>query len=117
MMPCNVDRKGEPNMRKFLVTVTLVIAMSLGIVASPVFAAPTGASDAAAFCQELNAEGFLLEELGITVGECVNLVKGPVNENSNNFVAAICGVDFIQEDVGTTTKGQCIKVVRTIFSS
>jgi len=94
----------------------------LGIFMAPVVAfhgtvaaAPGGARDAAAFCQELNAEG-VLAEFGVTVGECVNLVMGPASENANNFVAAICGVDFIQESLGATSKGQCIKVARTLFS-
>ncbi len=94
----------------------------LGIFMAPVVAfhgtvaaAPGGARDAVALCQELNAEG-VLADFGVTFGECVNLFKGPASENANNFIAAICGVDFIQEEVGTTSKGQCIKIVRTFFS-
>ncbi len=73
------------------------------------------ASEAAAACQEFAASG-LLDEIGITVGECVNNVKGPSSANANNFIAGLCGIDFIQEQVGATNKGQCIKIVSDLFS-
>jgi hypothetical protein len=54
-----------------------------------------------------------LPQFGINQGECVNLVKGPASDNSNNFIAAICGIDLVQGFLGEN-KGQCIKTTRSL---
>ena len=75
-------------------------------------------SEAVAFahevCREAQEEG-VLDELGLTFGECINLVSGPASENANNQIAAFCGAEIIQEFTETTNKGQCIKVFKEIF--
>ena len=102
-------------MRKFLVMFTLLLGMLVlplamsGLTAS---AEPGGAKDAVALCQALDEAGEL-EAAGATFGECVNVIQGPSSEQSNNFIAGLCGLDFALELTGTTSKGQCIKVVRT----
>lgn len=66
------------------------------------------------FCRTLDAAGEL-DELGLTFGECVNLVAGSVDQNQNRFFAGICGAEIVQEDqTGTTNKGQCIQVAREL---
>ena len=70
-------------------------------------------NEAAELCRQLDEQG-VLDQPGINVtrGECVNLISGPASENANNFVAALCGLDYVQQYTGTTNKGQCIKVLR-----
>ena len=96
-------------MRKSLLVLLAVLLMTLGFVGTA-SADPTGANDAAEFCRFLDEEG-VLDEFGVTRGECVNLVKGPASANANNFVAGLCGIDFVQEDLGVSNKGQCIKAI------
>ena len=105
-------------MRKLLVVFTLLLSMlALPLLASGLTAsatvAPGGAKDAVALCQAADEAGNLDAE-GATFGECVNFVKGPSTEQSTNFIAGLCGLDFALELTGTTNKGQCIKVVRTL---
>jgi len=77
--------------------------------------------EVAEFCRELDAEG-ILDRQGITRGECENLFKGPSNANSSNVIAAVCGSEGTRGYVGrifgvtVTNKGQCIKLVRQLFS-
>jgi hypothetical protein len=74
-------------------------------------AAPAG--DAAEACRQIDDAGELAL-LGVTRGECVNLLKGPSSGRSDNFAAAFCGLDDLQLLLGGTNKGQCIKALRTI---
>ena len=98
-------------MRKLLVMFTLLLgmlALPLAMSGLTASAAP-GDTDVVAVCQE--ADEFI-DEQGITFGECVNMAMGPASEQSNNVIAAFCGVDPRQAFYDTTNKGQCIKVVR-----
>ena len=101
-----------------LLAVLAVPALALAAPAAADHAAPLGRDERVALaresCQQAAEDGFL-DELGLTFGECLNIVSGPASEQAANFVAGFCGFDFIQEEVGATTKGQCIKVVREIF--
>jgi len=92
--------------------VTAAVAALIGgtFLAPAAYAAP--ANDAAATCKAIDDDGGL-DQAGITRGECVNLIKGPASEQSNNFIAAVCGFEFVQDVTGTTNKGQCIKVLRS----
>jgi hypothetical protein len=72
--------------------------------------AASPASDAAGLCTLVADQ---LPQFGINQGECVNLVKGPASNNSNNFIAAICGIDLVQGFLGEN-KGQCIKTIRSL---
>ena len=72
---------------------------------------PKPANQAAEACRQFDEAG-LLAALGVTRGECVNLHKGPVSENANNFIAAACSTPTGLTLTGTTNKGQCIKVLR-----
>ena len=110
-------------MRRTIVTGLAVLSLGLSSIAGAL-GAPTAVSaesirpDVAELCRLADEEGEL-EELGITRGECVNLISGlisgPASERANNFIAALCGLDFIQEQVGATNKGQCIKAVRDLI--
>jgi hypothetical protein len=82
------------------------------VFAAPGVAAAQPADNAAELCRQLDEQGEL-EFLGVTRGECVNLVKGPASPRANNFIAAICGIDFVQQFTGTTNKGQCIQAFRS----
>src|SRR5215208_2482834 len=74
-------------------------------------AAQTPANDAAELCRELDEVG-QLEAVGVTRGECVNILKGPSSENANNFIAGRCGLDIVQAALGVENKGQCIKLLK-----
>ena len=102
--------------RRGLVAIGLVVAM--GALAAPAGATHgpphVPANEAAELCRALDESGEL-DEFGVTRGECVNILKGPASENANNFIAALCGAEEVQEATGTTNKGQCIKVLRGTF--
>ena len=106
-------------MRKFLVMFTLLLgmlALPLAMSGLSASAAPaTPAKTAVEFCQALDEAG-VLDEAGATFGECVNIFKGPASEQANNFIAGLCGLAGIPEQVGATNKGQCIKVVNELIS-
>ncbi len=104
------------------------LALLLAVLAVPALAlaAPAAAQEeepgrgervafAREFCQQLAEDGVLDEE-GATFGECVNILSGPASEQAANFVAGLCGLAFAQELTDTTSKGQCIKVLREDFS-
>jgi hypothetical protein len=89
----------------------LTVLISSVAFATPTMAQDVPANEAAELCRMLDEEG-VLEFFGVTRGECVNLVTGPASANANNFIAAICGAEIVQEFTETTNKGQCIKVLR-----
>jgi hypothetical protein len=101
-----------------------LVALTLGLFAAfaddsaSSVSADEGRSDAVQFaqdfCREADEEG-LLEEMGITFGECINFVTGPASEEANNYIAGICGAEIIQARVGATDKGQCIKIVKELL--
>ena len=97
----------------WLVVLTMALS-TLPFGAITASADPTNAAEVAELCRQADEEG-ILDEFGITRGECVNLGKGPASENANNFVAALCGLDALQESVGATNKGQCIQAVRELL--
>jgi len=70
------------------------------------------AKEAVKLCRTAQQAG-QLQATGVTFGKCVNLMKGPSSKRANNFVAAFCGVSANLKATGTTSKGQCIKVVKT----
>ena len=104
-------------MRKLLVMFTLLLSMlALPLVMSGgTVSAQHDATtkEVVAFCQFLDEVGELDDE-GVTFGECVNFVKGPSTEQSTNFIAGLCGLDFALELTGTTNKGQCIRFLRAL---
>ena len=102
-------------LKKRLVTAAVALCAGLPVGVAIGSPASANASDAVEICRQLDEFDFL-DDLNITFGECVNLVKGPASAKANNFIAAICGVDDIQDFTDTTNKGQCIKVFRTFFS-
>lgn len=84
------------------------------LLASTMWAVPAHAlpaRDAVKLCQASQQAG-QLQAAGVTFGECVNLMKGTSSKRANNFIAAFCGVDANVKATGTTSKGQCIKVVK-----
>jgi len=89
-----------------------VLALVVGSFGSAAVAsADSSRPDAAALCRELDADG-TLAAFGITRGECVNLTVGPASDHANNVLAAFCGLDVVQADLGVSNKGQCIKLLR-----
>jgi hypothetical protein len=66
--------------------------------------------DETEICRLADEEG-LLEQFGLTRGDCVNYRKGPSSKQARNFVAGFCGIDRAQEIAGVTNKGACIKVM------
>ena len=105
-------------MRKSLLVLFTLLTVLFSSVAFATTSSANGfggnapANEAAEICRELDAEGEL-KEFGLTRGECVNLFMGPASENANNFRAAICGIEFVQGLTETTSKGQCIKALRS----
>jgi hypothetical protein len=105
--------------KRLAMTVGLMLMLGLPMLAfgGSASAAPaTPANAAVEVCQQAQEEG-LLDELGITFGECVNIVKGPASATANNFIAGFCGLAFVQDQFGATNKGQCIKVVKELFAA
>jgi len=85
------------------------------LLASTIWAVPAQAlpaRDAVKACKTSQQAG-QLAATGVTFGKCVNLMKGPSSKRANNFVAAFCSVGANLTATGTTSKGQCIKVVKT----
>ena len=107
-------------MRKSLIVLLAVLSMTLGFVGTASAGAPPPpppANEAAELCRSFDEAGFLdAAGVGITRGECVNIFKGQASANANNFIAGFCGLDFVQEDLGVSNKGQCIKVARALFN-
>ncbi|CAA9553899.1 MAG: hypothetical protein AVDCRST_MAG49-1956 [uncultured Thermomicrobiales bacterium] len=113
-----VQEEGH-TMRKLLVMFTLLLGMlALPLLASGLSASaedPTPNEVAMAVCQAADESGEL-DELGLTFGECLIFLRGQFTENTNIFIAGICGAEVVQEQFETTNKGQCIKVVKSFFS-
>jgi len=97
--------------KRFAMAAGLLLMLGLPLLAGDVAAAPPGANDAAERCRE----GGLPEQLGITRGECVNLVKLLPSESANSELAGLCSIASFQAIAGATNKGQCIKVLKPFF--
>lgn len=69
------------------------------------------ASDAVTICQSLRQNG-VLDQLGLTTGECVNLIQGPATATANNEFAGGCGWEPNQAVVGASNKGQCVAFLK-----
>lgn len=69
-------------------------------------------NDTTVICRQGDADG-LLKVLGVTLGECMNVLRPPaaVNPQANADNAGLCGVDFFLLDIGATSKGQCIQAL------
>ena len=84
------------------------------LASSVAFAAPAIAQEpeqtAPDACRQFDEDG-LLDELGLTRGECVNILKGFESGNIHRIIVGACGEEELQEQLGTTNKGQCIKVL------
>ena len=101
-----------------------LLALLLAVFAVPALAlaAPAAAdhndeprppAEAAELCRELDEAG-ALAAIGSTRGECVNFYALEASEQSNNYLAAACGLDRVQADTGTTNKGQCMAEVKIL---
>lgn len=98
--------------RRFGLTLAAAaLALSTTVLGATGAGAASG-DDAAEFCRQF-AEAGGLELFGLNMGECVNFEKGPSSDQSNNFVAAFCGLDEVQLALGATDKGQCIQAFRS----
>ncbi len=64
-------------------------------------------------CRMADEAGFL-DAVGATRGECLNTLRGPASENAANFAAGLCGAEHIQQEVGATNKGECIKRMNSL---
>jgi len=92
----------------------LVLVSSVAVVTPAAAQSGSFSREAVELCRGFDEAGEL-EELGLTFGECVNIVAGQADENQNRFIAGICGAEIIQEQLGTTNKGQCIKAANELF--
>jgi len=99
-----------------LSALTLALTLSLGMLATADSAGaaperPGSSRPAVELCQspEVREE---IAFLGITMGECVNLVAGQITFNNSRFITALCGVNFIREGMGFANKGQCISTLQ-----
>ena len=98
-------------LKRFAVTIALLtLVVSPFVFGSVASASHDTKSEAAEICRQMDEAGEL-EQLGVTRGECVNVVAGPSNENANNTLAGLCGTDLFQRFTRTTNKGQCIQVL------
>jgi Na+/glutamate symporter len=98
-------------MRRRIAAGAAVVGLSLGVFGGvPAGAVHLDKNDAAEACREADEQG-VLEELGVTRGECVNSLGTPGNENARSRTAALCGQEFAQQFTGTTNKGQCIQAL------
>jgi hypothetical protein len=97
-------------MCKALLVLFAILSLTLGFAGTASAQSVVPANEAVEICRSLE-EG-TLEGIGATFGECVNQIRGPASGNANNFLADLCGEEFVQEFFGTTNKGQCIKAVR-----
>src|SRR5215212_5380622 len=97
---------------KLLARVVLGLTLVGAVGLMPVeVAAQIPANEAAERCRALDEAG-VLEDAGVTRGECVNILKQPSSENANNFIAGRCGLDIVQAALGVENKGQCIKLLK-----
>lgn len=88
------------------------VGLSLAVFGGAAGADHLDKNEAAEACREAEDQG-VLEELGITRGECVNSLGTPGSENASSRIAALCGQEFAQQFTGTSNKGQCIQVLST----
>ncbi len=97
-----------------LITLLTVLVSSLGFAASAGAQTtdPPGASGPVALCRMLDEQG-QLDQAAVTFGECVTIFANELF--SAPFIAGICGIDTNQESLGTTNKGQCIKVLNELL--
>ena len=90
------------------------------LISSVAFAAPAIAQEpeqtAPEACRQFDEDG-LLDEIGINRGECVNILMGQDSGNIHRVIVGFCGSEDIQEEFGTTNKGQCIKVLTALFEN
>jgi hypothetical protein len=102
-----------------LIALLSVLVASIGFAASatagvPEPTPPPGASGFATACRAHDETG-LLDQIGLTRGECVALLSGQSSEHLSRYLAGVCGAEVIQALYGTTTKGQCIRVVSEVL--
>ena len=87
------------------------------LISSVAFAAPAVAQEpeptVPETCRQFDEDG-VLDELGLTRGECVNILKGFESGNIHRVIVGFCGSEDIQQQLGTTNKGQCIKVLTAL---
>jgi hypothetical protein len=99
-----------------LTALTMALTLSLGMLATADSAgaapeSPGSSRPAVEVCQspEVQEE---IAFLGITMGECVNVVAGLITENNSRFITGLCGVAFLREEMGFANKGQCISTLQ-----
>jgi hypothetical protein len=71
-------------------------------------------TEAVELCRGFDEAGEL-DSLGLTFGECVNIIAGRADENQNCQIAGVCGAERVQEQFGTTNKGECVKVLNELI--
>lgn len=76
--------------------------LSTGALGTGVAHADKGASQA---CKSIG-------DLGVTHGACVSLAQ---TGNPTASISDVCGLSGVPESLGTTNRGQCIKVARSLL--
>ena len=107
------SRAAATSSRRCVLRGLLVAALGVGVssLLGPRAAAQTPAPDAAEICRMMDEAGEL-RPFGLTRGECLNIFKRAPNEQAMNFFAAICGDNQFQSDVGVSSKGECITLLK-----
>ena len=93
--------------------ITIAVAMlglAVALGAAPTLAQQLPQPTAAELCRQFDEQG-LLDQIGNTRGECVNVLSGPANAEATNRIAAICGREGIWLILGVQNKGQCIQAL------
>ena len=99
-------------MRAICIAIIFVLGMvvTLGS-ANTVEAQQLPQPTAAELCRQFDEQG-LLDLIGNTRGECVNVLSGPASEEAAYRIAAICGRENIWLILGVENKGQCIQALQ-----
>jgi hypothetical protein len=92
--------------------IAFCVSLPVAVLVAPA-AHAAGANTAAEMCRQADEAGLLDQPgVGITRGECVNIVKGFDNGSAGSVLSGLCGTEFGQQLAGVTNKGQCIKVAK-----
>src|SRR5688500_7872740 len=93
---CAFPARSQARRNDMIVHQAALLVALLALVASPFVVGPGASAQqlppatAAERCRAFDEAG-LLDPLGNTLGECVNILSGPASSEANNRIAAVCG--------------------------
>lgn len=111
--------------KRFAMSAGLLLMLALPLVAfsGTALADPVGTNQVVQECQYAIANGIAEEFFGqpVTVGQCVNILRGyfgpAPSAQSNNWIAGLCSLSGVQQDLGVTNQGQCIQAISADLGS